>query len=251
MTASISPVDWLAKECAAYELEPIAVYRTGSSKQWPLTANTESELIDKLERSGHFLPLPTEPAALANVLEVSIVDFLLNKVAKLSEAEAQRGSERGYPDIELSGPVFGDEFYAVDIKVARRANSKKQTKSRITLFTGNTYFRYPTLKWPGTFRPFNDYAKHIDIIAIYTLNKESLSRIDDLEIIVTESWKIGSKKRSSTTREYIGAVMSIDDLKMGNGKFQTETQFYDYWRKFPFKIGRAVQQQLDKILKTK
>jgi hypothetical protein len=57
-----------------------------------------------------------------------------------------------------------------------------------------------------------------------------------------------SKERSSTTREYIGAVVSVDDLRKGNGAFKTEDEFYKYWRKFPFKIGRAVEQQLAKIL---
>ena len=42
--------------------------------------------------------------------------------------------------------------------------------------------------------------------------------------------------------------MKIDDLKAGNGEFGSAEAFYSYWRKNPFKIGRAVQQQLDKLL---
>ena len=122
------------------------------------------------------------------------------------------------------------------------------TQSRITLYTGNTYFRYPTLHWAGTFRPFNDYATHLDLIAIYTLNDQSASRVDDLQLIVQEPWRIASKQRSSTTREYIGAVQKIADLQWGNGEFATEVDFYNYWRKYRFKIGPVVQQQLDKLL---
>ena len=175
----------------------------------------------------------------------------LHRLERLNQLEgvvAMRGTERGYPDIEIEGPFFGDGYHAVDVKVARRARSRRQTDSRITLYTGNTYFRYPTLQWPGTFRPFQDYQSHLDVIAIYTLNETSHSRIDDFELIVQEPWRIASKQRSSTTREYLGAVMSIDDLRAGRGEFKTPEEFYSFWRRYQFRIGRAVQQQLDRLL---
>src|SRR5262249_31576534 len=146
--------------------------------------------------------------------------------------------------IEISGKKFGSSFHAVDVKVARIKKGGRQTQSRITLYTGNTFFRYPALKWAGTFRPFDDYVSHIDVIALYKFNEKTLSRIEDIEIIVQEPWRIASKERSSTTREYIGAVLSVGDLRAGRGTFATEEDFYKFWRKFGFKIGRAVQQQL-------
>ena len=245
---------WLRGACARYQLEPVAVYRAGRTPTFPLTARDETDLQAKLKSGGHFLPLPKEPAALANVLEVSLIEFLLQELAVVTGAAAQRGTERGYPDIEITGPAFGDVPHAIDIKAARRKVGKtgkvgKQTQSRITLYTGNTYFRYPQLKWPGTFRSFQDYGSHVSLIAIYTLNDTSDGRIEDLELIVQETWRIGSKTRSSTTREYIGAVQSIADLRDGKGEFETDTAFYAFWRKFNFRIGRTVQQQLDKLLK--
>jgi|TARA_B100000315_G_scaffold146128_1_gene135019 hypothetical protein len=166
----MSLIDWLRPACADYELEPVAVYRKCGDHGWPLVAQNEVELESKLESGGHFLALPKEPAALANILEVSLVDFLLHKIEALNDVNAARGTERGYPDIEISGERFGGGYHALDVKVARRAKSGRQTQSRITLYTGNTYFRYPTLQWPGTFRPFDDYDTHLDLIALYTLN---------------------------------------------------------------------------------
>ena len=241
-------VDWLRSTCASYDLEPVAVYRKRGLHSWPLVAKDEAQLLEKLQAGGHFLPLPQEPAALANVVEVSVVDFLMEKIRAVPGAEARRGTERGYPDIEVSGAAFGDTYHALDIKVARRAQSRRQTQSAIMLYTGNTYFRYPTLHWRGTFRPFADYQSHLVLVALYTLNRGSVSRIDDLELIVTESWRIASRQRSSTTREYIGAVRAIDDLRAGKGAFESAAAFLAYWRRYPFKIGRAVQQQLDRLL---
>jgi hypothetical protein len=131
----------------------------------------------------------------------------------------------------MFGPALDERFWAVDIKVARRkllrrGGVSRNTNSRITLYTGNTYFKHPDLHWPGTFRPFNDYAGHVDILLLYTLNQEARGRAEDLELIIQEPWKIGSKERSSTTREYIGAVTEIERLREGRGDFPSPVEFW-------------------------
>ncbi|GAB4066200.1 hypothetical protein GCM10028777_18130 [Angustibacter speluncae] len=244
---------WLREQCSEYVFSLIGVFEAKGHHDWPLVASDESDLVRRLVEGGHILPLPKEPASLANVLEVSIVDFLLLRIGELENAIATRGTERGYPDLEISGQAFGGGFHAVDIKVARRKATKrgfsKNTNSRVTLYTGNTYFRHPTLTWPGATRPFNDYASHLDVIGIYTLDEDSAARVRDLELIVQPPWKIASRQRSSTTREYIGAVTEIDALREGQGEFESPDAFYAYWRRYKFKVGDAVQQQLDKLLK--
>lgn len=244
---------WLRQQCAEYTYDLRGVFRRRGSHSWPLVASDEDELEIELAAGEHLLPLPKEPAALANVLEVSIVDFLLDRLADLPGAEGRRGTERGYPDVEVTGPAFGGTFHAVDVKIAQRKVGKSgrlsaNTQSRITLYTGNTYFRYPQLHWPGTFRPFQDYASHLDVIGLYILNPTSLSRVENLELLVQPPWRIASKQRSSTTREYIGAVNRIEDLRDGRGEFSTPEQFYTFWRRYRFRIGTAVQQQLDRLL---
>ena len=232
--------------CAEYKLEPRAIFQRSDQGEYPFTVTDSAQLEAELEVREHFLPLPTEPAALANVVEVSLVQFLVDELEKNTRLKVRKGTERGYPDLEVT---TDSQIFAVDIKVARRSKSLRQTQSRITLYTGNTYFRYPQLKWPQTFRPFQDYQCHLDVIVIYTLNRKSLHRIEDVEVLVHPSWKIGSRQRSSTTREYIGAVTSLEDLRAGNGEFQSEEEFLKFWRAYPFKIGKTVQKQLDKLLK--
>lgn len=250
MAGDLDLTSWLRQQCAEYVFNVGGVFQRDSARaSWPLVAHDPGELEVRLGEGGHLLPLPKEPAALANVLEVSILDFLELRIQQVPGAELRRGSERGYPDLEISGPAFGGGFHAVDVKAARRAANKVQTQSRITLYTGNTYFRWPDLHWPGTFRPFSQYATHLDLLIIYTLNPDSNARVEDLEIIVQEPWRIASRERSSTTREYIGAVTSIDALRDGTGVFSTPAQFYEYWRKFPFKVSPQVQKQLQRLLK--
>lgn len=136
---------WLAEQCAGYTFNVGGVFQRESDfSSWPLEAAGPAELEERLAEGGHLLPLPREPAALANVLETSIVTFLMMRVLLISGAQVRQGTERGYPDLEISGPAFGGGFHAVDVKAARRKPSDRQTQSRITLYTGNTYF-----KWPG------------------------------------------------------------------------------------------------------
>lgn len=240
---------WLREQCAQFTFDVGGVFQRDSDVSWwPLEASGPGELEERLKQGGHLLPLPKEPAALANVLEVSIVNFLALRVLAIPKAEVRRGTERGYPDLEIGGEAFGGGFHAIDVKAARRAANGRQTQSRITLYTGNTYFKWPDLHWPGTFRPFSQYATHLDVIMIYTLNPETNARVEDLEIIVEEPWRIASKERSSTTREYIGAVTSIDALRAGQGVFATPADFYDYWRKYPFRVSAQVQRQLQRLL---
>lgn len=252
MAQNLDLQQWLREQCKDYVFSMLGVLQVEGDTSYPFIAHDEEELAKKLSAGGHILPLPKEPASLANVLEVSIVDFLLTRVGESQGAIAVRGTERGYPDLELSGEVFGDGHHAVDIKIARRKPTKKgyskNTNSRITLYTGNTYFRYPSLTWPGSLRSFDDYTSHLDVIGVYTLNENTPSRVDDLELIVQPPWKIASKQRSSTTREYIGAVTDIDALRQGRGDFETPEEFYEYWRRYKFKIGSAIEQQLTRLL---
>lgn len=250
MTEEIDLKRWLRERSSEFGFGLGGTYHRRGENPAPLHATDIDDLERQLVERGHLLPLPTEPAALANVLEVSIVDFLLKAIDRTDGIEARRGTERGYPDLELTGPALGGRFHAVDVKVARRDNTKQRlrTQSRITLYTGNTYFKWPNLHWPGTFRPFADYASHLDIIVIYTLNRDLRSRVDDLEIIVQEPWRIASKQRSSTTREYIGAVTVISDLRAGKGEFETPEDFYSFWHRYQFRVSPQVQRQLQRLL---
>jgi hypothetical protein len=237
-------LEWLRTTCSEYALEPRGIYRRPMIGEWPLIAEGTDDLETQLVARGSLAPLPKEPAALANIIEVAVVDFLLLKLADAG-FEATRGSERGYPDLEVK---IADSYFAVDVKVARRSAGGKSTQSRITLYTGNTYFAYPDIRWPGTLRPFNDYVAHIDLVVIYTLSEEGTGRILDEEFILHEAWRIASRQRSSTTREYLGAVQNLEDLRAGRGEFKTAEEFYKFWRAYPFKVGIAVKKQLERLL---
>jgi hypothetical protein len=246
-------IEWLRTACAEFVFNPEGVYQRTGRHGWPLHAVNAADLTRQLDVGGHLLPLPRESAALANVIEVALVDYLLERLTKLPDASGVRGAERGYPDLEVEGEGFGGGYRAVDVKMARiqvpRRGEPTRTVSRITLFTGNTYFRHPQLPLGGIRRPFGDYREHLDIIGLYVFDEESKARVRALELLVHEPWRIASRERSSTTREYIGAVDKLEDLRAGRGTFKSEKEFYDYWRAYAFKTPRMLARELDKLLK--
>lgn len=255
VTAATNLEPWLRETCSRYEFDVRGILQWRRSRlTWPLVAADEHDLLRQLEAARALLPLPKEPAALANVLEVSIADFLTHEAKALGAAVVTRGTERGYPDLEFSGEAFGGGHHAVDIKVARwgvtqKGNWSSNTQSRITLYTGNTYFKHPTLHWPGALRPFAEYSSHLDVLGIYKFDPDSPSRLSHLELVVYEPWRIASHQRSSTTREYIGAVMNLNNLREGRGEFETSEAFYKFWRAYRFKTPDALNQQLAKLIR--
>ena len=140
------------------------------------------------------------------------------------------GTQRSFPDLEFSGPAFGNGVRAADIKCARRRKSGKALQSRIALYTGNTYFLWPQLKFSGILRPFSEYEELLSIVAVYDFRPDLPERITNLEVITHETWRIASRKRASATREYIGSVQDIGQLTAGEGEFESAEEFYRYWR---------------------
>ena len=247
-----TPIDWLREAVRGYTFGPTAVFRpVAPGVDWqPVHAETPEELEAALAAGWHLLPLPRESAALANVIEDDLRTFLFARLDTLREegedVSYASAGERGYPDMELEGGFFGGGVHAADIKVAQRGavpkkpTTQRRTQSRITLYTGNTYFKEPTLRWPGTLRPFADYAGHVDVVVLYDM-VAGPHRVENVEIVVHEPWRIASRERSSTTREYIGAVQELDRLVEGRGDFDSAAAFYKYWRAFGFKASPGLQ----------
>ena len=203
---------------------------SGRNERWPVHAENATELRDTLTDRGHLLPLPTEPAALANLLEIELTTHLGAAIPRTDGAEIRVGTQRSFPDLEFSGPAFGDGVRAADIKCARRRKSGQALQSRIALYTGNTYFLWPQLKFSGILRPFDDYEELLSIVTIYDFRPDLPERISNLQVVAHETWRLASTKRASATREYIGSVQDIDQLVSGNGEFDSEQDFYKFWR---------------------
>ncbi|MCY7286701.1 MAG: hypothetical protein LH624_00210 [Cryobacterium sp.] len=182
---------------------------------------------------GTVLPLPSESALIAKLIEVTLVQrFRTVALAVKGLIVDSAPSGRVYPDILLSGVRLGHQKVALDVKAARRAPGGKRTVSRITLGPFDKYFRFPNRKMSGSWIPYGDIDHHLDVIVLYDYVGGEISNV---EALCVETWRVASRTRSSGTRNYMGAVMTLDGLRSERGEFADEGEFHSYWN---FPIGR-------------
>lgn len=232
MTSNLLP--WLREQIDGWEPSAVGVFRERAEHGWPITANSPSDLRSQLTETGHLLPLPTEPASLANVMEIELREHLVAAAAEEKGIDVTEGTQRSYPDLEFTGSSLDDQFVAVDIKCARR-KSETRLNNRVALYTGNTWFLWPQFKFSGILRPFGEYKQHLAVLVMYKFDKTLPERIRDVVVVAHETWRLASTKRASATREYIGSVTVVEDLVVGKGEFETAEQFYEFWRDPPQK----------------
>ena len=222
-------LDWLRQEIDGWQPSVVGVFRERAGHDWPLSANSPADLRRKLTNTGHLLPLPTEPAALANVMEIELREHLMHAAAAAEGINVREGTERSYPDLEFEGPDLGGGYRAVDIKCARRKSPTRLNNS-IALYTGNTWFLWPQLKFGGVLRPFSEYQEHVAVLVLYEFDPTLPERIKNVVTVAHATWRVASRKRASATREYIGSVTAVEDLIAGRGEFESADEFYEYWR---------------------
>ncbi len=196
---------------------------------------------------GRVIPLPKEPAVVAKVVEVSVTEHFKRKAYAVPGLDVLDDlSGRGYPDMLLAGRAVANRRIALDVKVARRKVRKggapTKTQSRITLGPFDSYFRRPNEPIPGVGVAYGDMAWHIDLIVLYDWVDGG---VQNVEVLVVETWRVASMKRSSTTRNYIGAMDSLSDLRAERGAFGTIEEFYAYWRSLPIKRTQDVAEPVE------
>ncbi len=55
-------------------------------------------------------------------------------------------------------------------------------------------------------------------------------RFSDVRVAIHPVWRIAGTTKPSSTRHYIGSVNRVDDIVAEKGAFQTQDEFYSYWR---------------------
>ena len=76
---------WLREQTRDWRPSIVGVFREDAAHgRWPLTARSPDHLRKQLTDLGHLLPLPSEPAALANVMEIELRQQLTHQIGDLT-----------------------------------------------------------------------------------------------------------------------------------------------------------------------
>lgn len=179
------------------------------------------------QKKLHPIPKNIQIQALFEYLAAKRIEELAKRWnCKIIEAQ----NTRSYPDITLEGGVFGKNKIAIDVKTTRRINGN--LVSGFTIGSYAVYFRNPNKKCAGCEIPYGQYTEHWIVGFIYTWNEDAdtLHMVSDIDLIVQPKWKIASKSTGTGTTTAIGSVKNISNLKAGHGAFNSEQEFYDFWR---------------------
>ncbi len=141
-----------------------------------------------------------------------------------------QGGAREYPEITAFGGRLGKEKIAIDIKTTRRLSPSRVSGFSIGSYAG--YFLHPEQKLPGCKFPYADFKEHWIVGFVYTWNPkaESLHMASNIEVIISEKWRIASKSTATGTTFAISSVRDLDALRKAKGDFRSSEAFEDFWR---------------------
>lgn len=188
-----------------------------------------------LKEDGDTIPIPATSTCVTAIFETDAVEELRSLTDQLDAELIEPDHTRQYPDVTLRGGAFGSNLIALDIKTARRNhNNADKLDGPMTLGSYAGYFQNPHEESPWTKYPYGQYDEHwILCFAHYWDDEEdSQGMVSGVETIIGEKWTLASEKTGTGTTNHMASVRSIPDLKAGNGDFDSEEEFEEYWRSY-------------------
>ena len=208
-----------------------------------------------INRERDIYPIGSDTKVLSTVFEL-ISRPAIYSIGKTFDYDVvEPAAQNHYPDFTLMRSRNDVRKIAVDVKTTYRRNIKN--KFNYTLGSYTSFIRPGNEKKNIVF-PFNEYATHLVVGFVYNraVEKkfslkhkyplEQLQNIpfpfDNVEFFVQDKWRIASDKAGSGNTANIGSIYGlIDDFRNGNGPFQSEEEFLEYWRLY----GRTADVRTD------
>lgn len=188
-----------------------------------------------LKADGDVIPIPATSTCITAIFETDSIEELRKLTDELDVEIIEPDHSRQYPDATLTGGELGSHRIALDIKTARRNhNNEDKLDGPMTLGSYAGYFQNPNEESPWTRFPYGTYDEHwiLCFAHYWDEQKDSLNMISGVETIVGEKWSLASEKTGTGTTNHIASVRNISDLHRGNGAFDSEEEFEEYWRSY-------------------
>ncbi len=201
-------------------------------------------LCGVVDRRARVYPLGSDTKVISTLFEI-VVRQAVSSYAKHSGLDLiEPIKQNHYPDFTLMKNAEDQQKIAIDVKTTYK--KKGIRRFGYTLGSYTSYIRPETASKNIVF-PYDQYAKHWVIGFVYkrlegkrdatglVYSFDSLNEIpipfDDVEVFMQEKWRIAGDRAGSGNTANIGSISgTIDDFRSGNGVFQTEQEFLEYWR---------------------
>lgn len=184
------------------------------------------------DRKKGTIPLPDESKVVTTLVEYKAIKILEEFCDENGVSLIPADNSRQYPDTTLTGGIFGDFKVALDMKTARVKDNGRA--SSMTLGSYRSYFRNPEKDTQYSKFPYGMFDRHWILAFLYEWNEDAdtIDMVNIKEVIVQPKWQIASKASGSGTTNNIGGVNNIQDLIDGDGAFESEEEFEEYWRNY-------------------
>jgi hypothetical protein len=175
----------------------------------------------KLSIDGVMYPIGYDSKLVSKVIELFVVEKMKALCNALGIRYQENEVQNRYPDFV----VFTDDDrpIAMDIKTSYLKN--ETNIAGFTLGTYKGYFKERTSTKNSMF-PYESFMRHVCICMIYTRTDTG---IHSKHVILTDKWRIASRKAGSGNTCNIGSIQNLRMLLKGDTEFTCEDEFNQYW----------------------
>lgn len=197
-----------------------------------------------IDRRRRVYPLGTDTKVLSTIFEIiarqSVADYARQSGLLLIDSDKQNY----YPDFTLAASHDDTEKIAIDVKTTYKNNPDD-----LFGFTLGSYTSFLRNGTKNIVFPFQQYKEHWIIGFVYRrvpVDGNAASRrysvadlaevpapFSDVEVFVQEKWRIAGDRPGSGNTANIGSIRGVlTDFQQGNGVFENEAEFLEYWRRY-------------------
>jgi hypothetical protein len=206
-------------------------------------------------QDGTVYPLGSDTKVLSTIFELFSRPLMMEIAKEHGLTLIEPSAQNHYPDFTLCTGRDDQKKIAVDVKTTYIDNTNDSFNYTLG---GYTSFIRPGKEGKNIVFPFGQYAEHWVIGFVYeriaakqaaqhaTFSVSDLQAIplayQSVRVFVQEKWRISSDKAGSGNTTNIGSIRGkLTDFVAGNGPFNDEAEFLDYWRNY----GRTAADRTD------
>ncbi|MDR1337846.1 MAG: EcoRV family type II restriction endonuclease [Rickettsiales bacterium] len=218
-------------------IKELELYAVDKKKEWKIKG-----FID-IEKT--IFTISTDTKIVSKIIEIHIFPKIAEFAHKNGFILTLPDSQNYYPDLSFEFEKDRSIKYAVDIKTTFTRDGTKNYCG-FTLGSHGAYFKdrdskkniqYPYKEYKGHFVLGVVYKQLSDVDETKTYNISDLDKIEsvinNLKFFFIEKWKIASDGQGSGNTANIGGLLKQEsDMINGNGIFESEDEFDDYWMNY-------------------
>ena len=201
-------------------------------------------LCGVVDRRARVYPLGSDTKVISTLFEIVTRQAVATYAESMGLRLVEPTKQNHYPDFTLMNHEEDSEKIALDVKTTYR----KEGQSRFSYTLGShTSYIHPETEGKNIVFPYSQYREHWVIGFVYKRaegKKAAGSRVysfdtleqipvpfHDVEVFMQEKWRIAGDKTGSGNTANIGSIGgTISDFSAGNGVFDSEAEFLEYWR---------------------